>query len=76
MDDRHVMRLIKAAERIATATEQIAETLAAMHAADPMAMIQKAVAAEAGKEPAADPPNTPVPYGADLPESERWRLGS
>jgi hypothetical protein len=75
MDERHVMRLIKAAERIATATERIAGTLAEMHAADPMAMIQKAVEAEVKATPP-DSPNTPVPYGADLPESERWRLGS
>jgi hypothetical protein len=67
MDDRHVMRLIKATEKIAESLNRIAATLDKMHAADPMAMIQQAVAAEAGKEPAADPL-------AHIPESERYRF--
>ena len=83
--------------RIATALEKsqdhlarIADTLAAMHEADPVAAIHAALAAEqvgpnqtqtttSGRGTTdADPVNTttlkPV-YGADVPESERWRLG-
>jgi hypothetical protein len=81
MDDRHVMRLIKAAERIATATEQIADTLKQMHAADPMAAINAAIEAETQKraeeieEQARAHVHVPTAYGAYVPPDQKWRLG-
>ena len=106
MDDRHVMRIIKAAERIADATEKIAATLQRMADNDPMDGIMKALEAEAKETPQEQPEqdsqvwricrgcdakmyenvrycphcgfdhqSSRVAYGADLPESERWRLG-
>ena len=55
MDDRHVMRLIKAAERMATATEQIAATLQRMADNDPLEAISKALEAETAQTEQADP---------------------
>jgi hypothetical protein len=75
VDDRHVMRLIKAAEKIATSLDHISATLDKMHASDPIQAINAALAAEI-KETPQDSPNTTVAYGADVPESERWRLGN
>jgi len=68
MDDRHVMRLIKASERIAASLERIDRTLAAMHESDPVKLIGDALAAEVKETPQnADPL-------AHIPEGERYRF--
>jgi len=46
MDDRHVMRLIKASERIAVSLERIDKTLTAMHESDPVKLIGDALATD------------------------------
>jgi hypothetical protein len=78
--------------RIATATERIADALDQMNANDPIAAIGKALEYtnsdvvtrhEDMPTPTLTKPETlhgenvtTVEYGAELPESEKWRLGS
>ena len=58
--------------RIALAGERIADALEKHVEHDPMTAITKALEAETRETPQEPEPT----YGSDLPESERWRLGS
>ena len=58
-------RIALAAERMADAMEKYVEN-------DPLAAVTKALEAETQATPQEAEPM----YGSDLPESERWRLGS
>lgn len=71
IDSRAARDIASHLNRIAGACERIADALEAANANDPVGLIEKALAQENVGKVVPDP----TERGANLPESERWRLG-
>lgn len=77
-DTKHIRDLTHHLARIATATERIADALDTMNANDPLTAIGKALEVETQTahtlKTLTDAHD--AMYGAELPKSEKWRMGS